>query len=356
MRMKFQPGRSATAPLILVSMAVRMFMGMVFTPVKASNAVWMCPIVGVVICLPLMWCTRCAASLGNGSVWENAACRLGGQVSAAVALLLGLYLSYDAAVVMRMLANTAGIVALGAMPDVFLTLPLVLLLICVLMLDSDSLGNSARIWLLALPILLVIMLAAQLKSFEPEWLLPLFGGGAGSIADGAVHCAGWMAGIALLWWISVPDRGKAGLVQVELAAAIAVAVLLALLSMLCPTLVDTQFTRVERLHLVLSNGRTPLSLQLILILLWYAGLLYLMCAEAFAAACYLRQAAPKLSGRMLVLLLSLYVGVIASTGLTEDSVVMQVSRYAYIGIAGILLVLMLAGFRKGGEKMCSADA
>ena len=56
MRMMFHPGRSAVAPLILVSAAVRLFMGMVFTPVKASNAVWMCPLAGLAICLPMLWC------------------------------------------------------------------------------------------------------------------------------------------------------------------------------------------------------------------------------------------------------------------------------------------------------------
>jgi len=356
MRMMFHPGRSAVAPLIMVSAAVRLFMGMVFTPVKASNAVWMCPLAGLAICLPMLWCTQRAAALGNGSAWENLTHRIGRPATGAAALLLALYLSYDSAVVMRMLANTAGIVALGEMPDIFLTLPLVLLLACVLLLDSDSLGNSARIWLLALPLLLTIMLAAQLKSFEPAWLMPVFGGGAGAITDGAVHCAGWIAGIALLGWVSVPDRGKGRLVRIILMAAGAAAALLALLSMLCPTLVDTQFTRVERLHLVLSNGRVPLSLQLVLILLWYAGLLYLMCAETLASACYLRQAVPKLPGRVLAIVLALLVGMLALTDLTKDKAVIQVSRYSYIGIAGILLLLLAAGsFRKGGEKTCPAD-
>ena len=353
--MKSLPGRSAMWPLILISMAIRVFLGMVFVPVKASNAVWMCPLVGLILTLPLLWSVQHTAKLGNASAWENIrnlGCR---PLCNGVGIIFAILLIFDAAVVLRLMANTARVVALSAIPAGFLTLPLVLLEFFVLLMDSDSAGNSAKIWLLFLPLLFAVLFIVQIRSFETEWLTPVLGGGLQAVVHGSVYSAGWIAIIALLWLVCLPDRGKSRLIAISIGSALAASVLLAALSMLCPTLVDTEFTRSERLQLLLSNGRVELALQSILILLWYADLLYLLCAEALAGASFIRHTFKRLPGWLISAIVSIITGIFASTALTGDPVVNRVSPYLFICIAGLLFMLMvIAYFRKGGKRACTS--
>ena len=294
--MKRMPGKSQAACMIAVALTTRMFWGLSLDIPFALNAVWMCPLVGLVIYLPLAFAADQMGKHGSGSPLDNLSHCVPGGIILAMELFFALLLLWDGAATVRLAASSSNVIALSDVSVPVLSLPLAIMAGIVTLLGIEAEGNSARIWLKLVPLLLLIIFIVQLRSYNAGWLTPILGDGVGSILDGSIYCAGAMALLSLPWLIAVPDRNDRGLLRYTAFAAAATSAMLISEQMLCPAQIRSALTRAARIELVLSNGRLMLSPQLVVNILWYGSLLHLISTQATSASAYLTRAFPGAPG------------------------------------------------------------
>lgn len=350
--MKYTAGRSAALPLMFIAIVMRLFCDMALLYPSAHNAAWLCPIVGLLLYLPFSLALRSAASLGNGSAWCNLEQRMPAFLSAAILILFALLLLMDASSMMDVAAGTAGF-TIGDKAVITLELPLAILLGMMILLGPDAAGHNARIGLYILGAMLVILLLVQLPVYHSGWLVPILGGGIPAILTGALRCAGHMALLSIPWLLAVPDRARLGTTVWVPAAALLAAVLLACQQMLFPTFVGTELLRPARLEIILNNGRVALSLQFIVLLLWYGGFLHLLSAEAVAIACIAKRLFPPVKTWILAVAEAVAIYLLAGSAHIQ-AFYERTATALYFPAIGILLLIAMttAAFAKGGEKTC----
>lgn len=285
------PGRSTASSLLLISIYARLFWGMSASAAPVHIAAWLCPFAGLLLFLPL-WIAEaaCARKAGSLSPWQYLQNRCPSWLLHAVEILLALLLLLDCAFSMRVLAGIANILALNNLPIWLLLLPPALMLALTVQLGAEACGNSARLWNHLLPLLFTIIFLIQLPHYEPGWLTPVLGGGAAEILRGAIYCSGSISLLSTIWLNSAPDRKQRAPLKSILIAATAVSFQLAAFQMLAPAQTGMNVSRAGRIALVLSNGRTPISLQLLLMLISYGSLLQLIASEGTACASFLSNA------------------------------------------------------------------
>ena len=266
--MKNIPGRSSAAWMIVLSLTIRLFRIAAVDFPDAGSAAWLCPLVGLLFALPLVLACSRAARLSSDSPISNLCSRCPAPAMCVVQLLLFALLLLDCASNMRLLAGTANVLALGSTPLPLLLLPLALLLGISVYLGADAAGSSALIFLRILPFLGAAVIAVQFSSYEPGWLTPALGSGIKEIAQCGLCCSGAIALLILPWFFSVPDRNKRSSPFLYLLfAALAASAMLALQQMLAPAQLSVPLSRSSRIELILSNGRTSLSIQMLMMLL-----------------------------------------------------------------------------------------
>lgn len=351
--MKYFSGRSASAALMAAAVSMRMFWGLTVEETAALNAAWMCPLLGFVIALPLLFAIHQASKTGQLSPWQNLSGDLPSALQKPFAALWALLLLYDAAAVLRMTAASSNIIALGDVTVHLLIVPLGITVAILILLGPAAAGNSARIALRILPLFLLILLIVQLNSYRIAWLTPLLGAGVRGIASGGVYCAGCLALMSLIWLPAFPDRNRKGIYRYMLFSCIGVSVLLLCFQMSFPVMPEEEFTRAARMELILSNGRMSLSPQFILNVLWYGGMLYLLAANALGAAVYLRILLNRLPLWLLAVSEALAISIVGifNPDWLQNSA--QASRvyFPLIGAAFALLML-LQWIRKRGDVSC----
>lgn len=351
--MKQAPGRSACAPLISVALATRMFWGLSIDYPYALNALWMCPLVGLVFALPLVFAIDRAGKLGNGSPLENLCGRAPRGAMAAFGALFALPLIWDAAASVRLTASSSNIIALNNATIFGLSLPLALCVFAVVLLGMEATGFSARIWLKFLPLLLLIVILVQLRSYNVAWLAPILGDGAASILDGGVYCAGCMALLSLPWMVAVPDRNCHSLLRYIAFPALATVALLVAQQMLCPVQLRSALTRAARIEFLLGNGRIHLSPQMAVNGLWYGSLLHLMSAESTAASAFLARAFPRVPTWVWAALIATLILVLVTWNPLWLKQYLQWMGVTFVSIAAVLALLMLLALTgKGGRDTC----
>ena len=344
------PGRSAAIPLIVTAMIMRIYWGLSLDFPYPFNAVWLCPIVGLIIYLPFAFALRQVAALGNSSPWENLSRRAPGPVMCVAAAGFALLLVYDAASAVHLMALSSNVLALNDVSPPLLILPLALVILCVVKLGADAMGNSARLWLRGLLVFIIVILIVQFKNYRIGWITPILGGGTASILSGGVYCAGCMALLSLPWFIALPDRHHGGLLPCVAVSAVAAALLMFTQQLLIPVMMGTPLNTAARIDLILNNGRMTLSPQIIVDVLWFGNMLYLISAESVAAAEYVRMILPKAPILPLAALTALAVGAAATQNaawLGANAAVMC-NLFAIIG-AVFALMLLIAIFRRRGE-------
>lgn len=285
-------GRSAAAPLVSVAVAMRLIWLLFIDYTGAANASWFCPWIGFILYLPVGVAVkavcdaqRSAVPLSFGEKAKFARVLLSFIVVAALVT--------DASACMRLLSNTANVMALGEVPLWLLALPLGAVIFICTLLGMEPGGYSAGIWIrLSLPLLLVLLLV-QLPDYMPAWLTPVFGGGWAAILEGGLRCAGAIALLSTPWLICTEDTNHRSPIPYALAGAAAASIVLFLLSMLAPAVVHTQTNYTARIEMLLGNGRVHLMLQLITVALWFGGLLHLLNTECTAAAGFIAGIAPQ---------------------------------------------------------------
>lgn len=350
--MKNTPGRSAAAPMIFLALAARLFLGMGADFPVAHNASWLCPIVGFGIYLPFGLAVKRLDGLGNDSGWGNLTACAPRAVLHITEAIFATALLFDCAVSMRIMANSASALALGEFPVFVLLLPLALMVFVSVFYGADAAGNSARIWLRMLPFFITIMIVVQWKAYELSWLTPFLGSGAGNILSGGIYCAGSMALLTLPWLVSVPDRNKNGHLRYVLLAAIAASGLLALLQMLTPPMIGVDLTRTARTLDILSNGRVALGIQIVMIALWYGGLMHVIAVEAVTAACFVNRILPKAPQWALAAGEAFICFIAAVTTFATAIECVVAFRLMYAAVGGMLTGAMLFGLKGREERKC----
>lgn len=352
--MKYPPGRSAAAALISASVMARMFWGLSVDYPIALNAVWLCPLIGFALCLPLIFSIKQASKLASQGIWQNLTCHLPHMVQKMLNGLLALMLLYDAAVTVRLTASSSNIIALGDVTVHFLIVPLGFVACILVLLGSDAAGHSARIALRILPIFLLILFAVQVKHYHFAWLTPLLGSGAQSLISGGIYCAGNLALLSLVWLPALPDRNHHSLFPYLFFPCICVSLALACLHMGFPVMPDANFTHAARIELILSNGRMSLSPQFLLNILWYGGLLYLLAANVLGAAVYLRNVFSRLPLWILAIAEALLISIVAVFNPHWLQNSQMVTRLYFPIVGGILALCMILEFiRKRGRISCA---
>lgn len=349
--MTYLPGRSAAGALVAIAVGMRMFWGLAVDYPFALNASWMCPLLGILIYLPMGFAVCQTAQMGSESAWKNLTRHLPAAITRLIGILLAALLIYDAAVVVRLTASSANLVALNNITVHILIFPLSLLIVAVVLLGGDAAGNCARIWIKILPLFILIVFLVQVKSYRLGWLTPLLGDGLYSIIGGSIYCAGCMALASLSWIIAVPDRNTHSILFYTIPPACVVSILMLALHMSFPAMINIPFTRAARIELILSNGRMSLSPQLVLDILWFGCLLQLISSEVITAATYLRQAVKKLPLWLLAIAVSLTITLCAlfNPKWLRDSA--GQTQLLFLEIGSILGILMtVAQIRKGRKK------
>lgn len=351
--MNYAPGRSAAGPMILIAIAVRIYWGIAADHSNVPNAAWMCPLIALILFLPFCLAEGRMRALGNSSPWANLSARIPKPLKWLAEAAFVLLLIYDCALSMRLMAYSANLLALGEVAIILLLFPLAILLAAAVLIGPDALGSCARLWLRIVPLLLAVVFIVQVQVYNPAWLTPILGGGIANIADGGLYCGGCIALLFLPWLTAVPDRCKQSpLIYIAIPAIVAAA-MLACTQMLCPPIEGMELSRIGRIKLILSNGRAALSLQMLLVVLWYGALLQLMSVEAVTAATFLNSMIPKAPRWSLAAGEALLAIIAASSSITAQNYSSMLFGWVYAAIAGILAILMICACLKKGEKPCA---
>lgn len=351
--MHTQPGRSAAAPIMYITIAARLFWGMAVDCPIVHNAAWMCPLAGFVIALPFLLCCNCAARLGSDFPVNNLAARCPAAVSQTSLGLLALLLLLDCAVNMRMLAGTANVLALGSLPISVLLIPLAAVAAVSVLLGMDAAGSSALLWLRLLPLPMLVLLLVQAGSWHAGWLTPILGDGLRRIASGSVYCSGGVALLAVPYLMAVPDRCRRSPILFAALGAVTASLLLAVVQMLCPPLTTILLSRSSRSELILNNGRVQLSMQLLLIVLWYGAITNLVSVEASAAASAIERLLPKLPRWSLAAGITIICFMLACLPISTPDECVHIFNWYYPLAGAALIALLIGAAGKGRKKPCA---
>lgn len=286
--MKWLPGRSTAASLVSLAILMRTVVELAIFYPYAANASWICPLIGYILFLPFLFALRQAEKLAQNSPWLNLRESMHKWLRNSVQIIFAFILMFDAASIMRLTASSYNVLALNHITVHLLIFPLSAVIVLIMLMGINSVGNSARIAMRFLLALLLILMVVQLPDYKFSFLTPIFGPGFVSILNGSLACAGTMALLSLIWFIAEPDRCPRSLTHYSLFAAAASSIFMIMMHSAYPSMPDMDLTRAARIELVLSNGRMSLAPQFLLNLLWYGCLLYLLSAEVCAACCWLR--------------------------------------------------------------------
>lgn len=342
MKLRISPKPAAFSAC--AAMAARVFCGLSVDCVSPGYAAWLSAIIGAALSVPVLW------MYGHVSVVGGRTARTAFQGFILAASLTG------SAVTMADIAQSAGYLALDRVAPAALLLPAALALFWCVTRNGDSIGYAAMIWARLFALLLLIVVILQSPYYRPEWLRPILGSGWSAVARNAVRAAGWFCTIGGIWIFREDGgEGRSGKNAILLSCAVSgaiAALLLALHAMLAPAFYSGAALSWQlRLDALLTNGRTPLYLQMPMIILWYGGLFHLLGCEGFAAAMLLQQMAPRLDGRVCAGAVTLCASALELSGFTGSRLLALLIQYQYIAAAGFCAIVAA----RGGLQTC-ADA
>ena len=340
--MKLQITDESAAPLIALAVSMRIVFGVVIDMPRLYCAGWLSALLGGALALPMAFAVQSLRdACGEAPLETNAL--LPRAVSAIFAILSAL----DGAAVIRCAAQTAGYLSLRTTSLTLLLVPQLLLCLWALKENGSAVGSAARVWWWILPWLLLIVILLEGSRYRFAWLTPLLGSGVSDILDGAVRAAGWMS---LMLPIVLCSRRALRPVRLTCFVAAVSAGLILLRTLMTPPLVHSDLTsRYAQFDLLLANGRTPLTLQFPLIVLWLVSLLMLLLFDVLSVALTLQRALPGLSGRFCIFAASLGCTALTLLGAGERADAMALARWLYAAQGALLTALMLQNGKKRGS-------
>lgn len=345
---------SAARPLAFCAVGARLFTGLFLDMPWLYNASWISALVAALACAPLgLLADRFLRASEERTMAEALEKSSGKALTRGACAALGLLSIYEAAVVARVLCNTVRHVALSEASAISLLAPLLIAVTVAACYNGEAIGGAARVWIKCVPVLLLIVIWIQAKSYRLGWLFPLLGPGADVLATGAVGASGWLSMGTLVWLCVEKEEDRplprAPLLGAMLDAAALGAVLLALMALMAPPSVRADLTRTFQLDKLLANGRIPQGAQLPLIILWYNSLLFALVTGVFVAAKLAQIALPALDGRIALLISGVAVGAVAMLGWAEQGPAAAVSEWIFPAVGALMFVLLLPPALKGGK-------
>ena len=339
--LKLSISRSAAIPAAFAGAAVRIFIDFALDGGAIHNGVWIASLLSALPAIPYLLCLD--------------AVQYNRRVAAPLRIMLLSVTALDAAHVLSICARVAGNLALDYVPVQYVTLPLALAVLWCVWHNGDAVGYAAILWIKAFPVLLLLVVALQMRHYNPRWLFPLLGDGFREITRGATRASGWFIPATAIYFVaeSSGDRkGRRPLITWLFFAPAVVALLLILRLMMAPTGVYG-LTWEARLDALLTNGRAPLYLQLPMILAFFISTLHLLASECFAASALLQRFIPALGGRLCAAVVTVACTSLSLSPFTGDAVDF-IATWVYVAVAvPVALSALMRRTLKGGERPCA---
>ena len=326
------------------AVAASTFCGLTVDSTALHNGAWISAIIGI---LPALLIASSYQKLRT----------VNGKTGRAAAALLNLILlgfnGIGTAEILTDITRSAGYMALDRVPEAALLIPAGLALAWCLSRNGNAVGYSAGVWLRVFPALLLLVAVLQIPYYHPAWLRPVLGSGWQGVLKGSLLPAGRTAALSCIFLFVDEGENDGGspFRAVLLGTGIAALMILLRLMMTPTPRPGTENTWLLRLDSLLANGRAPLYLQLPMIVIWYAGLLHLLCCSGFNAAALLQRFAPKLDGRICVGIVVVAIAALSASGILNQASIAGILDWRIVPLAA---PAVLAVFRivKGGDQAC----
>jgi len=338
--LKLSISRRASIPAAFVGATVRIFLDLALDGGTIHNGAWIAALSGALPVIPYLICLD--------AVQSNQ------MASTSLRLILMTVTALDAAHVLSICVRAAGYLALDYVPVQYVALPLALAVLWCVWRSGDAVGYAAMLWVRVFPALLLLVVALQIRHYNPRWLLPMLGNGFRNITTDAARASGWFVPATAIYFVADNSGDRTGkrplIVWLFFAPAVA-ALLLILRLMMAPTgLYD--LTWEARLDALLTNGRAPLYLQLPMILVFFISTLHLLTGECFAASALLQRLIPALGDRLCAAVVTVACTGISLSGFTVDAVDF-IAPWLYVAVAvPVALSALVQRMPKGGGRPC----
>ena len=253
--------------------ALRLFCGAVLGMPELGNAWWLAILLAAV---------PAGAAAGAWVLIRKRAVEPGKIARAAWAAAL----LWDGGAALKTMTESAHASALGGVPLPMITLAGAAALGCAASGGPDAAGGAARVYARVAAILGAIVAAAQLPRMRTGWLRPVLGPGIWPLAGGGARLGALAALSAIVPAAMRPEddkRGTGALAPVLIGCG-AAAVMAAVYAMMVPALSGVPDMARFRMETALSNGRSPLALQLPIAAIWYGGMFLTAAYDAAVAA------------------------------------------------------------------------
>lgn len=349
--MKLIISRSSASAAAGIAIIVRIFCGLMIDSANLYNSAWLCVPLGSIIAFPLLFALRQVLnSTSDGvSLYSGNDSHLKRPI-----IFILLFISwYDGSFALKGIANSASYIGFQGLSPIYLMIPAFIAGFLCICCNGEAIGYGARIWSMIAPVFLVIIIAIQLPNYHLSWLTPVLGFGWSGIAEGSLKTAGWISSMSAAFLIAENDSqdrtAHSSPTKLLLYIAAISGLLIVTQLMMSPSLVFAPSrSRLYQLDTLLTNGRSVLSLQFPMIIIWFTGMLFLWAYNCFIASALLQRAFPRLNGHICGMISILISALL--TPYTERDIEDIVSRWQFTAIG--LSVAMVMMFRMRGGKAC----
>lgn len=264
-------------------LCTRLFSLLIVDLSEMRNALWIVPLEGAILALPAVLAGYSLLRRSQMSLSGSLRSILGRWPYRLLLLLSGLVFAFEAASVFSLLTESAAYATLYENSEPALLALTFLVVTAIAARGGNSAGGIAAVGMIFAPLMYLLVILTQLGTLDPHWLTPLLGPGWRELTRGAQICAFYFS---LLPFVMLLDNGEiptgphqarrasaASLLRLFGLCALTVSLLCAVHATLYPDLPTLSDGRTMRLDLFLSTGKSHTSVQLPLLLLWYAALI-----------------------------------------------------------------------------------
>jgi len=266
-----------------IAAAFRSFYAVTIDGAAVYSSRWIVLLGGLLLALPaagaLVLLRRSCPEKSAAQALEYASGRWGAR---GLSLIYFAVLTYDAGALLRMMSAAARYVAMPESSGPAIMAVTAAGAWAVLQLGYEAAANAAILWKRAITVLIVLLIAAQMRHFRPAWLTPIIGAQPEILIRQTLPAGGILAFSAAGWLLMGFERdtqdsqvlwttAKSGLIAAALAACV---------SMLTPGMVDELSGRSFRLGRLLANDRAGLSLEMPYVIVIYGCMLNALLFEA----------------------------------------------------------------------------
>ena len=257
------------------------------------NAGWVSALAACLISFPLAFCLTGlerrisipAPQMMTG-IWHRFYC-----------LIVCLFCIYETGCTLTLFAISTEHVSLNGFP-IWALIMLIMLSVFVICLNAtDAVGGIAYILFVLFVLYLGLSFVARFPSLNPRWLHPVFGPGVNKMVGSTVTMSGILTGIVPLWLAKsrgAPDKRSRAMPSIVLFIMIWVVLLMLTQSMLSPAMPFGPTSRSFLTQQLISNGRIPLTFQVLQLPLYCATSILIVLFSLFGAQRTLIIAMPRL--------------------------------------------------------------